>query len=119
MTRSVTEIASLHWQPRLNAEREVVEGLDDLAQCLRIILTTPLRSVRHRPEFGCDLLPYVDLPAGEAIPHLIRAATDAIARWETRARVIRITGAAGEQVTLTIEWTVPGLDAAQTTKVVL
>lgn len=109
MIADVKQIAALHWQPRLDKYGEVVEGIDDITQCIRIILTTPKRSDPHRPEFGCDAWQQIDLPVPEAVPHLVRTALEAIARWEPRAEVVNVTpvfdtAGDGATVTLRVEW---------------
>ena len=50
-----TSITSAHWQPALDTPGGVVEGLRDIDQAIRIILTTPRGSDPHRPEFGSDI----------------------------------------------------------------
>lgn len=109
MARDMHTIAALHWQPRLEKDGDVVEGLDDIAQCIRIILTTPKRSDPHRPDFGCDAWQYIDRPVAEALPHLTRTAIDAIARWEKRAEVVAITpiydpAGDGSHLTIRVQW---------------
>lgn len=108
---SVSTIRSLHWQPALGTEGEVVEGLADIAQCIGTILLTPTRSVPHRPEFGSDIGLYIDQPVTVAVPQIIAAAWVAIERWEPRARIvdIRVTEAPtpGGRLLLTVEWELP------------
>lgn len=85
-----TSITATHWQPALGTSGEVVEGLRDIDQAIRIILTTPKGSDAHRPEFGSDLHLYLDWPVNRVTPHLVREAVDAIRRWETRVSVIQV-----------------------------
>lgn len=90
MVRDVHDIAAADWQPKLNAHGEIVEGLDDIRQCIRIILGTPKGSDPHRPTFGSDLWRYIDFPIDDAIPNVIRESVDAIRIWETRIDVVRV-----------------------------
>jgi phage baseplate assembly protein W len=85
-----TSITAAHWQPALGTSGEVVEGLRDIDQAIRIILTTPKGSDAHRPEFGCDIHLYIDWPVNRVTPHLVREAVDAIRRWETRVSVVQV-----------------------------
>jgi len=87
---TLSSIHSAHWQPRLHAPGEVVEGWLDIDQAIRIILTTPKGSDRHRPEFGFGGYDYLDWPVNRATPHLVREAVRAIRRWEKRAEVVKI-----------------------------
>jgi len=87
---TLSSIRSRHWQPRLYALGEVVEGWADIDQAIRIILMTPKGSDRHRPDFGFGGTRYLDWPVDRAIPHLVREAVMAIRVWEKRAEVVKI-----------------------------
>jgi len=88
---NLQDIKSVDWQPKLNEIGSVVEDLDDIDQCIRIILMTRKGSDPHRPEFGSDLWQYIDAPVNIAIPNIIREAMDAINIWETRVQINAIT----------------------------
>lgn len=85
-----TSITAAHWQPALGTSDEVVEGLRDIDQSIRIILTTPKGSDAHRPEFGSDLHLYIDWPHDRVTPYLVRETIEAIRRWETRVLVVQV-----------------------------
>ena len=105
MTTLLNEIQSVDWQPKLGEIGSVVEGMDDINQCIRIILTTRKGSDPHRPEFGADLWQYIDYPVNQAIPNIIREAMDAIHMWEPRVDINSIKPTVdGAHVTLAIEW---------------
>jgi len=87
---TVSSIRSAHWQPRLHEAGQVVEGWADIDQAIRIILSTPKGTDRHRPDFGTRCHDYLDWPVDRATPHLVRESILAIQRWETRANVIKI-----------------------------
>lgn len=100
-----TSITAAHWQPALGASGEVVEGLRDIDQAIRIILTTPKGSDAHRPEFGSDLHLYIDWPTNRVTPHLVREAVDAIRRWETRVSVVQVQVSIDmEHITVRVQW---------------
>ena len=88
---NLQDIKSVDWQPKLNEIGSVVEDLDDIDQCIRIILMTRKGSDPHRPEFGSDIWQYIDAPINVAIPNIIREAMDAINIWETRVQINAIT----------------------------
>lgn len=50
------------WQPRRGSPTERVEGVEELAQALSILLETPLGSVPHQPELGSELWRLLDQP---------------------------------------------------------
>lgn len=104
---SFKEITSLDWSSQLGALGKVVEGLDDIRQCISIILGTQKGSLPHRLEFGCDLWKYIDLPQNVAQPHIVREVTQALSLWEPRMRLLSVdlTPAAIGHYTLTVVWT--------------
>lgn len=102
-----TSITAAHWQPALGTSGEVVEGLRDIDQAIRIILTTPKGSDAHRPEFGSDLHVYIDWPTNRVTPHLVREAVDAIRRWETRVSIVQVQVSIDvEHITVRVQWRV-------------
>ncbi len=104
---SYTSITAAHWQPALGTSGEVVEGLRDVDQAIRVILTTPKGSDAHRPEFGSDLHLYIDWPTNRVTPHLVREAVDAIRRWETRVSVVQVQVSIDvAHITVRVQWRV-------------
>lgn len=115
--RPLSSITALHWQPALRAEGEVVEGLRDIDQAIRLILATPLESDPHRPDFGSKLHLYLDWPVNRVTPYLVRESVDAIRKWEPRVQVIRVgVQIDASHITLRVQWRVAG-GAAQSTEV--
>jgi len=99
------DIQALDWQPKIGAMGEAVEGLDDISQCIRIILMTPRGTDPHRPLFGTDIWRYLDTPATEAVPHLVREVVDALQGWEPRINLVSVVPVIdGEQITIQVEW---------------
>lgn len=112
-----SSITAAHWQPALGTSGEVVEGLRDIDQAIRIILSTPKGSDPHRPDFGSDLHLYIDWPVNRVTPHLVREAVDAIRRWETRVMVVRVQVRIEDaHVFLRVQWRVAD-DVPQLTEV--
>ena len=104
-----TNITATHWQPALGTTGEIVEGLRDIDQSLRIILTTPKGSDPHRPEFGSNLHLYLDWPTNRVTPHLVREAIEAIRRWEPRVSVIAVNiHINAQQIIVRVQWRVTG-----------
>lgn len=109
MVQDIRNITAADWQPRLGAHGDIVAGGDDIHQCIRTILMTPKGSVPHRPEFGSDIWRYLDLPTGEAIPHVVREGIEALRRWELRIEVIRMVPVElGAHLHITVEWRLDG-----------
>jgi uncharacterized protein len=78
------DIVSADWSLKLGAIGAVVEGIEDIDQCIAIILTTFPGSDPLRPTFGADLWRYIDHPISVAIPSIVREVSAAIVMWEPR-----------------------------------
>ncbi|MEI8128523.1 MAG: GPW/gp25 family protein [bacterium] len=101
----LSEIKYVDWQCKLNDIGSVAEGLEDINQCIAIILSTQKGSVPHRPTFGSDILKYVDTPVNIAKPNIIREVIDAINLWETRVNVDSVTVEINEtQLNIKVQW---------------
>lgn len=117
---NLNEITFVDWQYKLNDLGSVAEGVDDINQCIAVILTNRKGSVPHRPTFGSDIYKYVDYPVNEAIPNIIRETTDAIQLWETRIKTTSITAEIiKSQIKINIEWTLKDNNARGKTTVKL
>ena len=86
----LSQITARNWQLALDQPGDVVADLDDISQCIRVILTTPKGTDPLRPEFGSDLHLYLDYPIHRARPHVVRESVEAIRRWEPRVTVERV-----------------------------
>ncbi len=89
----------------------LVQALDDIQQCLLILLTTPKGSDPFRPTFGADLFRWIDAPIDIATANLAREAAVAIQTWERRAvfeslsvAPIDATDQSGSHLQLTVSW---------------
>jgi uncharacterized protein len=121
---TLADITSGDWSLMLDSTAEaaglgsglgnVVQGLADIDQCVRIILTTPKGSDRFRPTFGCDLWQYIDMPINLATAHIVREVYDALTTWEPRlivetvqvAPVLDGSSQSGAHLTITVVWQV-------------
>ncbi len=98
----LAEINSADWSLELDSTAgagpgsglgNVVQGLDDVAQCVAIILTTPPGSDPLRPTFACDLWQFLDAPLSRVLPKIVAAVTSALQTWEPRIKVLGVTAA--------------------------
>lgn len=80
-------LITTHWQLAPNIENQVVQGIDDIHQCIGHILSTMKGTDVLRPEFGSDHFQYIDQPEDIAIPNIVREVTLALQRWEKRIKV--------------------------------
>ena len=102
-----TDISAAHWQPALGTPGQVIEGLRDIDQAIRIILTTLRGSDAHRPEFGSDLYLYINWPHNRVTPYLVRETVETIRRWKVRVSVVQVQVLIdGAHITLRVIWRV-------------
>lgn len=117
---NLNEITYVDWQIKLNEIGGIVQGVDDINQCIAIIITTRKGTVPHRPTFGSDVYKYIDYPVNEAKPNIIRETIDAISLWETRININSVTAEINEtQITIKIEWKLKDGNATGQTEVTL
>ena len=116
----LSQITARNWQLALDQPGDVVADLDDISQCIRVILTTPKGTDPLRPEFACDLWRYIDYPIDRATPHIVREAWDAIETFEPRIKLINITPRLGDepsQIVVSIVWRLRDQNQLSTTEV--
>lgn len=102
---TLNEITYVDWQIKLNEIGSVSEGIEDINQCIAIILSTQKGSVPHRPTFGSDILKYVDYPINSAKANIIRETVDAITLWETRVNVDSVSVEIDKtQLKIKVQW---------------
>ena len=116
---TLADIRSADWSLMLDSAGKpgsgiggVVMGVDDVDQCIAIILTTPKGSDVLRPTFGTDLWKYIDAPISEAAPAVVREVTQSITQWEPRVKVLSVTTTPliaiatqpGAHVEITVAW---------------
>lgn len=80
-----------NWQVSIEDSAKIVEGVEDIRQCIHIILTTIPGSDPLRPEFGSDVYRYLDRPHEDIEADIIYAVTQSLARWEKRITVTKCT----------------------------
>lgn len=112
---TLEDVVTSDWSVRLDEDStpgggigNIVQGLDDVEQCIRIVVTTPLGSDPLRPDFGCDIFGFLDRPLTTFRAHAVRAITDALRRWEPRCIVTSVlvdpSAQAAGRVKITIVW---------------
>ena len=96
-----------YWQLSISEPGAVVTDLQDVKQCIDIILRTVKTTDPLRPEFGVDILQYIDKPTTVSIPGVRQAIYEAITLWEPRATITNIISKpnATGQVIFEIYWT--------------
>lgn len=120
MVKLLNEIDSVNWQPKKNEIGEIVEGIEEIEQCIENILQTRKGSVPHNPEFGSDAWLYLDKPVNIAIPNIIRETIDAINMWEKRVSISNVNvETQQEHITISISWNLKGTELTRNQEVEL
>lgn len=116
---TLADIRSADWSLKLDSADQpgsgigkVAQGIDDVDQCIAIILTTPKGTDALRPSFGTDIWRYIDAPISQAAPAIVREVTQAILQWEPRVKVLAVrsapalsmTAQPGSHVMVTVSW---------------
>lgn len=119
----LTDIQSLDWSLRLGEPGSVEQDLDDIDQCIRVIVGTRKGSVPLRPLFGCDAWLWLDAPVDVALPNVVREVYSAIGDptyGEPRAEIVAVTLAPGGDEAhwkIRITWQPSGAAGQQITEV--
>lgn len=87
----LTDIKSIDWGVSLAGSGNIVQGYDDINQCIDVILRTQKGTDPLRPFFGSNIYFYVDAPVNIAVPNIKREIIDALLMWEKRIEIVRIT----------------------------
>lgn len=115
----ISDIQNSFWQTSATTPSEIVQGLADVQQCIRTILFTQKGTAVLVPDFGIDLLAYIDRPINETKAALRREILEQMERYEPRAEIERITfEVSGSQLLITVYWTADN-SALQSTQVPL
>ncbi|MBI4691689.1 MAG: GPW/gp25 family protein [Nitrospirae bacterium] len=77
-------------QIKLGAIGQTVEGIEDINQEIGLILTTPLDSIPHMPEFGSRIYQYLDKPQNIARSLIIAEAYRAIKKNSKRFKPSKV-----------------------------
>lgn len=85
-----TQIRSQYWSGKLNAIGEIITNAEEIAQAIRLILTTPKGSDPYRAEFGSKVSQYLDQPINYVRPRIVRDTIKAIREWEKRVNVLSV-----------------------------
>lgn len=97
MAIQLNQIQSTEWSFDINGVGQVVQGLDDIKQCVRIILETVPGSDPLRPNFGCGIYTFIDRPVTSAISDMKKAVIDCLTLFEPRIEKIKVA------ITLNVE----------------
>ena len=111
----ITHPRSKHWQlapsdldgasQGAGQSIDIVQGYDDIEQCIFNILSTRKGTDVTRPDFGSNYFDYIDAPEDIFVPNAVREVMLAIQTWEKRAVIdkVEFSGNAPE-ITMSVHW---------------
>lgn len=91
MAIKLDDIKATNWQLSNQMIGQVVEGIDDIRQCMGIIFTTTKGSDPMRPLFGSDIWKFIDSPINTAVANISAEIIDCIGKWEQRVIIKELT----------------------------
>lgn len=107
---NIQEIKSAEWGISLNGFGEVVQGKDDINQCIMIIVRTIRGTDPFRPLFGCDLYQFIDQPQAIAGPGMAKEIANAVNLWEPRVEVKKVSYLIEEKkIIFSVDWELIGV----------
>jgi phage baseplate assembly protein W len=114
----LADIVQPNWSLSLIDPGKVVEGVDEISQCIILIVKTQKGTDPLRPDFGSDLFLYIDKPISEALPKIIKSIVDGINLWEQRVEVTKVSYSIDIGTTdFIIEWKEKITQQSETTKI--
>jgi phage baseplate assembly protein W len=81
---------ALKIDPESATLRQIDNLVEDIEQSITTILLTPKGTKIFEPEFGSELLSYIDRPAPQYIPRIVAEVWRAIQRWEPRVNLLKV-----------------------------
>lgn len=90
MATKIQDIRATNWQLSSKKIGEIVSGIEDIRQCIEIILTTHKGSLPLNPFFGSDIYQFIDRPVNTAVANISAEILDAITKWEPRVIVKKL-----------------------------
>ena len=70
MATTLADIRATNWQLSKQNIGQVVSGIEDIRQCVGIILTTTKGSCPLSPLFGSDIWKFIDTPVNTAVANI-------------------------------------------------
>jgi len=116
MATTLQDIRATNWQLSRTTIGQVVAGIEDIRQCIGIILTTTKGSVPLNPLFGSDIWQFIDRPINTAVANISAEILDAVGKWEPRIIIKNLTyDITGSRVDYALQFTL--LESSEVTEI--
>lgn len=101
----ITDAKSSIWSASLEAQGDIVQGIDHINQCIIIVLQTRLGADPLRPGFGCGIFQKLDKPINQVRAALTNDVVSALNIWIPNITVVKITSVAEiGKLTVNVQW---------------
>ena len=90
MAVNLKDIKFVNWQLSTKRLGDVSEGIEDIRQCIGLILTTTRGSSPLRPSFGSDIWRFMDTPVTTAVANISSEIINSISIWEKRIDIEKL-----------------------------
>ena len=116
---NIYEVQSTLWSMKIGTFGGIVQGLDDIDQCIEILVKTRKGSVPLHPEFGCDAWKYIDAPINIARANIVKEVTDSITEFIPAIQLVSVTVNlnSNSNLIISIQWTLNGSSDVNSTEV--
>jgi len=116
MATKLQDIRATNWQLSRTTIGQVVSGIEDIRQCVGIILTTTKGSVPLNPLFGSDIWQFIDRPVSTAVANIAAEILDSIGKWEQRILIKNLTHRiSGSRIDFSLTFTL--LESSEVTEI--
>ncbi len=103
----ISAIKSTQWTLSLAGKGAIVQGLDDIKQCVRVILETQPGTLPLDKDFGCGAYNFTDLPTITGIPKMVAEISRCLLKYEPRIENIKVSQVQNvEQVVFSITYSI-------------
>ena len=116
MATTLADIRATNWQLSKQNIGQVVSGIEDIRQCVGIILTTTKGSCPLSPLFGSDIWKFIDTPVNTAVANISAEIIDSVGKWEQRVIIRKLLhNIQGSKIDF--ELTITLLESGETTEI--
>jgi uncharacterized protein len=92
-----TLVRRLDWSLSRTGFGQIVQGANDISECILNCISNQKGSDPFRPDFGSDIWSWISAPITVAGPNMILAITQSVGRWEPRVKLQTVTYTYQEQ----------------------
>ena len=118
---NIYEVKYSLWSMKIGEFGGIVQGMDDIDQCIDIVVKTRKGTVPLHPEFGCDAWKYIDSPINIARANIVKEVVDSINEFIPVIQLVSVTVNVQNtsNLIIPIEWTLNNSTDINSTEIIL